>query len=315
MPLVRLGCRSSALAKAQAALVKAACGALGYTFQETDITTTGDRVTDRPLYELGGKNLFCKEIDAALRQGVIDWAVHSLKDVESDLAPDLALAAVLPAEDSRDVLVVRDPAWRTLADVPWGVSVGTSSLRRAGHLRAIRGDLVIRSLRGNVPTRLRALDNGFDALVLARAGLNRLGIQQAWIPFDCGVMTPAVAQGVIGVVVRRDDISLWSEAWRILDHPLTRRRVVLERALLSALGATCKTPIGVYGENVGTSDPILHVSLVHPQSGARWYRRYPAPEGVDITAIAKDIVLYAPEALMTWALKNLDIPSESSHIK
>jgi hydroxymethylbilane synthase len=157
MPLVRLGCRSSDLSKAQAALVKGACGALGYTFQETDITTTGDRITDRPLYDVGGKNLFCKEIDLALRQGVIDWAVHSLKDVESDLAPDLALAAVLPAEDPEDVLVVKDPAWQRLDDLPLGACIGTSSLRRAGHLRALRGDFAIQSLRGNVPTRLNAL--------------------------------------------------------------------------------------------------------------------------------------------------------------
>lgn len=301
MTLVRLGCRSSDLAKAQAALVQVACDPLGYDFVKTDITTTGDRITDRPLYEVGGKNLFCKEIDLALRQSVIDWAVHSLKDVESDLAPDLALAAVLPAEDPRDVLVVRDPAWRTLADLPWGASVGTSSLRRAGHLRAVRGDWVIQSLRGNVPTRLKALHNGFDAVILARAGLNRLGIQQAYIPLDGDVITPAVAQGVIGVVVRRDEMSRWSEAWAVLDHAPTRLRVTLERALLSALGATCKTPIGVYVENVGTSALTLHVSLVHPQSGARWYRRYPAPNMADMDTVASDILRHAPKNLIEWA--------------
>ena len=300
MPLVRLGCRSSDLAKAQAALVKGACGALGYTFQETDITTTGDRITDRPLYDVGGKNLFCKEIDLALRKGVIDWAVHSLKDVESDLAPDLALAAVLPAEDPEDVLVVKDPAWQRLDDLPLGACIGTSSLRRVGHLRAVRGDFVIQSLRGNVPTRLKALNGGFDGVVLARAGLNRLGISHAWIPLPCAVMTPAVAQGVIGVVVRRDDVSRWSEAWQVLDHAPTRARITLERALLSALGATCKTPIGVYADGGGEVAPTLHVSLVHPQSGDRWYRIYDAPDLGDMASLAQDIRRHAPRAVMAW---------------
>ncbi len=300
MPLVRLGCRSSDLSKAQAALVRGACGLLGYTFQETDITTTGDRITDRPLYEMGGKNLFCKEIDTALRQGVIDWAVHSLKDVESDLAPDLVLAAVLPAEDPEDVLVVKNPAWQTLEDLPVGSCIGTSSLRRAGHLRALRSDFVIQSLRGNVPTRLKALHNGFDAVVLARAGLNRLGVQQAWIPLSCAVMTPAVAQGVIGVVVRRDDVSRWQDAWHVLDHAPTRGRITLERALLSALGATCKTPIGVHADISQENDPRLHVSLVHPDKDLRWYRIYSVPDGADIGSIAQDIGLHAPKALMDW---------------
>lgn len=299
MSLIRLGCRSSDLARAQAALVKqAVSGPLGYTFQERDITTTGDRVTDRPLYEMGGKNLFCKEIDGALRQGIIDWAVHSLKDVESDLAPDLALSAVLPAEDPADVLVVKNPAWKKLEDLPLGARVGTSSLRRAGHLRAARSDVVIQSLRGNVPTRLKALHQGFDAVVLARAGLNRLGIQQAWIPLSCALMTPAVAQGVIGVVVRRDDLSRWQEAWRLLDHPPTRLRVTLERSLLSALGATCKTPIGVHAE-IGPHDyPRLHVSLVHPESGDRWYRVYTTPDVNDVEAMANDIRLHVSKDIM-----------------
>ena len=300
MPLVRLGCRSSDLAKAQAALVKGACGSLGYTFQETDITTTGDRITDRPLYDVGGKNLFCKEIDLALRQGLIDWAVHSLKDVESDLDPDLALVAVLPAEDPEDVLVVKNSAWQRLDDVSLGACIGTSSLRRAGHLRAVRGDFVIQSLRGNVPTRLKALDSGFDGVVLARAGLNRLGISHAWIPLPCTVMTPAVAQGVIGVVVRRDDVFRWQEAWHVLDHAPTRARITMERALLSALGATCKTPIGVYADGEGEAAPSLHVSLVHPQSGDRWYRIYNAPDLGDMEAIAQDIRRHAPKSVMAW---------------
>lgn len=300
MTLVRLGCRSSDLAKAQAALVKAACGPLGYDFVETDITTTGDRITDRPLYEVGGKNLFCKEIDMALRQGVIDWAVHSLKDVESDLDPDLVLAAVLPAEDPEDVLVVKDASWRSLDDIPLGARVGTSSLRRAGHLRAVRDDLVVQSLRGNVPTRLKALNNGFDAVILARAGLNRLGIRPAWIPLSIAIMTPAVAQGVIGIVVRREDAPRWSKAWAVLDHAPTRTRVTMERALLSALGGTCKTPIGVYAERHPTDSLTLHVSMVHPQSGVRWYQAYPAPTLGDIVSIARDITLHVPKAVMDW---------------
>jgi hydroxymethylbilane synthase len=300
MVLVRLGCRTSDLAKAQAALVKQACQGLGYAFQETDIVTTGDQVTDRPLYDMGGKNLFCKEIDNALRAGTIDWAVHSLKDVESDLPADLTLAAVLPAADPGDVLVVRDPRWRTLEDLPTRAVVGTSSLRRAGHVRAVRSDLNIQSLRGNVPTRLRALDHGFDAVVLAQAGLDRLGIVRAWISLPRSVMTPAVAQGVIGVVVRTDGLPLWKDVWAVLDHTPTRVRVTAERALLSALGATCKTPIGVYAEAQPDGTLTLHVSLVHPHHGMRWYQTYSVAGLQDIARIVGDIRARAPTPCLAW---------------
>jgi hydroxymethylbilane synthase len=300
MDLVRLGCRTSDLARAQAALVRQACQGLPYTFQETDIVTTGDRITDRPLYDMGGKNLFCKEIDNALRAGTLDWAVHSLKDVESDLPADLTLAAVLPAADPGDVMVVRDPRWRTLEDLPPKAIVGTSSLRRAGHLRAVRPDLKIQSLRGNVPTRLRALDHGFDAVILAQAGLDRLEIARAWIPLPCSVMTPAVAQGVIGVVVRTDCLPLWKDAWAALDHTPTRTRITVERALLSALGATCKTPIGVYAEAQPDASLTLHVSLVHPGEGMRWYQNYPVAELRDIVTIAGDVRRHAPDTVMEW---------------
>ena len=200
MSPIRIGRRRSELAKAQSSLVMQSLPR--QTFTETDIITTGDCITDRPLSDIGGKALFCKEIDAALRDKRIDWAVHSLKDVESDLSDDLTIAAVLPAAPCHDVMLLLDNSINSIDNLPLNAVIGTCSNRRAGHLLCKRPDLQLKMLRGNVPTRINALDNGdFDGIVLAQAGLQRLSIQHHHINLPIEMMTPAVAQGVIGIVI------------------------------------------------------------------------------------------------------------------
>lgn len=219
----------------------------------TVITTRGDQVLDTPLPLIGGKGLFTAELEAALRSGAIDLAVHSLKDLPTENPPGLAIGAAPPRAAAHDVLVSR--AGYTLATLPPGAGVGTSSTRRAAQLQAHRPDLRTLDIRGNIPTRIdKALDpqGPYDAILLAQAGLERLGrldtISEA-LPLD--VMLPAPGQGALAVQCR-DEVAL-RKLLRPIDHVETQLAVTAERAFLAGLGGGCAVPVAAYGEINGTT--------------------------------------------------------------
>jgi hydroxymethylbilane synthase len=244
--------RRSALALAQCRAFVARIAALhpGIELVEEQVVTTGDKIQDRPLSEVGGKGLFVKEIEEALLERRADIAVHSIKDVPAVLPDGLAITCIPAREDPRDVLVA--PAHRTLAALPPGAKVGTSSLRRAVGIRSARPDLVIVPMRGNVDTRLRKVDGGeCDAIVLARAGLVRLGLEaRATEVLEPEVSLPAVGQGALGIETRIDDVRT-RDLLAALTDETTSRCVHAERGVLFALGADCKTPLGAFAERAG----------------------------------------------------------------
>ncbi len=221
-------------------------------FEEKQVVTSGDRIQDRPLSEVGGKGLFVKEIEEALLDRSADFAVHSMKDVPAMMPPGLAIVCVPPREDARDVLVA--PRYRTLAALPEGAKVGTSSLRRAVALKARRPDLVIVPLRGNVDTRLRKVEAGeADAIVLARAGLVRLGLaDRATDVLEPEVSLPAIGQGALGIEAREGDERVQA-LLQSVHHPETAIAVAAERGVMRALEGDCKTPIGAYGLRRGAN--------------------------------------------------------------
>jgi hydroxymethylbilane synthase len=246
--------RRSALALAQCRAFVQRLGALhpAVRLEELQVVTSGDRIQDRSLAEIGGKGLFVKEIEEALLERRADLAVHSIKDVPGLLPAGLTIACIPVREDPRDVLVA--PAHGTLGALPPGARVGTSSLRRMASLRALRPDLVIVAIRGNVDTRLRKVDEGeFDAIVLARAGLVRLGLAaRATEILSTDMSLPAVGQGALGIECREND-----ESVRLRLAPLhdveTATCVAAERGVLIALGGDCRTPLGALAERVGDS--------------------------------------------------------------
>jgi len=233
--------RGSQLALWQANWVQAQLGARGLESRIEIIKTTGDKITDVPLAKVGTKGLFTKEIEEALLDGRADLAVHSLKDLPTELPDGLILAAVPPREDPRDALV-----GKKLADLQPGARVGTSSLRRSAQLRKARPDLSIESVRGNLDTRLRKLDEGqFDAILLAAAGLKRLGwgnrIAEILEP---SVMCSAVGQGALAIETRPEGAG--RDAAALLDDAATHTAVLAERAVLRTLGGGCQVPIGAH---------------------------------------------------------------------
>ena len=240
--------RGSALALWQAEHVKARLAGVapGVTVEFNVIKTSGDKILDVPLAKVGGKGLFVKEIEQALIDREADLAVHSMKDVPAELAPGLVLAAVSTREVPWDALCARAPV--TVDTLPRGAKVGTSSMRRQCQLLARRPDLQIAMLRGNVPTRIRKLDDGeFDAIVLAAAGLTRLGLGDRitqLLPLEISV--PAVAQGVLGLETRADDARTADLIRRALHDPAEERRVVAERAFLARMGGSCQTPLAAH---------------------------------------------------------------------
>jgi hydroxymethylbilane synthase len=244
--VIRIGTRGSALALAQAAETRArlmaAHGLPEEAFAIEVISTSGDRIQDRPLAEAGGKGLFTKEIEEALLDGRIDLAVHSSKDMPTRLPEGLALSAFLPREDPRDAFVGR--AVGRIADLPQGATVGSSSLRRQALLSRMRPDLRLVLLRGNVPTRLRKLrDGAADGTVVAYAGLKRLGMADAvteLMPIED--FPPAPGQGAICVETRAGDLRI-AEAVAPIDHPQTAAALACERAFLAVLDGSCRTPI------------------------------------------------------------------------
>lgn len=244
-----IGTRGSPLALAQANMVRDALMAAhpGLAVTLSVIRTSGDTFLDRPLAQIGGKGLFTKEIEDALLAGAADIAVHSMKDVPTVLPGGLVIPCMLAREDVRDVLIVRDPAARRVADLPKGARLGTASLRRAAQALALRPDLEIVTLRGNVGTRMDKIAAGeADATFLALAGLKRLGLaDKARNILDVSEMLPAVAQGAIGIECREGDGRVQGLI-APLDHGETRVCVVAERALLAALDGSCRTPIAAH---------------------------------------------------------------------
>jgi len=244
---LRIGSRGSQLALWQANHVSALLGARGHQVEIEIIHTTGDRITDVALAKVGTKGMFTKEIEEALAAGRVDLAVHSLKDLPTELAQGFEIAAISERQDPRDAFCSRH--YSKMEDLPQGARVGTSSLRRQAQLKAIRPDLDIHPLRGNVDTRLRKLEQGeYAAVILAAAGLKRLEktelIKQV---LPAGIMCPAAGQGALGIEIRAGDAST-RDLLAFLDDPDARASTTCERALLNSLGGGCQVPIGAFCE-------------------------------------------------------------------
>jgi hydroxymethylbilane synthase len=274
MAKLRLGTRGSDLARWQAdhvaGLLVGACP--GIELDIVVITTTGDRVLDTPLAKIGGKGLFTKEIEEALLDRRIDIAVHSLKDLPTLLPAGLELGAVLSRTDPRDVWISR--SGKTLAEMPPGARIGTSSLRRQSQLLRVRADLRIETLRGNVPTRLKkALAGDLDAIVLARAGVERLGyLSHVTEVLSSDLMLPAPGQGALGIESREGD-GRARELLALLDDPATRAATTAERAFLQALGGGCQVPIGALARPAQEGGgALLLEGMVADPSGTRVLR-------------------------------------------
>ena len=242
-----------------------------------EIVTTGDRVQDRRLLEIGGKALFTKEIEEALTDGRVDVAVHSMKDVPAEQPPGLCIAAIPEREDPRDAFVSENFAG--FDALPAGATLGTASLRRQAQALALRPDLKIEMLRGNVDTRLRKLAEGeFDAILLAVSGLNRLGFEAVIRErLSLDAFLPAPGQGALALQTREGESAAWVAA---LNHPLTELAVAAERGAMTALEGSCRTAIGAHAE-IGEGQLRLTVEMLSPDGSARWRR---AGEMVDVTA-------------------------------
>jgi hydroxymethylbilane synthase len=241
----------------------------GLEVELVPIVTQGDRIQDRTLAAIGGKGLFIKELEVALEERRADIAVHSMKDLPSDLPEGLTIAAVLERADARDALLTAKAA--RLDDLPRGARVGTSSLRRQAQLLAARPDLTIATLRGNVDTRLRRLDAGdMDAIVLACAGLIRLGLESRITSrLDPKISLPAVAQGVIGIECRSADARTRGLV-TVLNHPATRIAMDAERAFAHRLGGSCQSPIAAHAELEGKF--LILDGMVAEPDGSRLLR-------------------------------------------
>lgn len=273
---LRAGTRASPLALRQTALVLAALGEARAL--PVPLSTSGDAEQRRRLAELGGKGLFAKEIHEALLDGRVDFAVHSLKDLETELPPGLVIAACLPREDARDALLLAPacpPEERALplGFLPVGARIGTASARRAAQLRHLRPDLRFGLLRGNVQTRLGRLEQGdFAATVLAMAGLKRLDLAaRATRVLSPEEMLPAAGQGVIAVTARAEDDAL-RQRLAAIDHAETRLAATAERALLAALEGSCRTPVGAHAVLDG-SGALRLTGLVAREDGTFLLRR------------------------------------------
>ena len=244
-PSIVIATRESRLALWQAEHVKALLEGLGCRVSLLGMTTQGDQILDRSLSKVGGKGLFVKELEVALQEGRADIAVHSLKDVPMDMPEGFDLACVMEREDPRDAWV--SAAYARLEDLPQGAVVGTSSLRRTVLLRALRPDLKIEPLRGNLDTRLRKLDEGqYAGIVLAAAGLKRLGLtQRIRHIFETDQMLPAAGQGALGIEICSDRADLRALLAPLADAP-SWRRVAAERAVSRAMGGSCSMPLAAH---------------------------------------------------------------------
>ena len=276
-PLLRIGTRRSRLALAQSGMMQRAIGrALGVAEDQietlvplVEIVTTGDRIQDRRLLEVGGKALFTKEIEEALLDGRVDVAVHSMKDVPAEQPEGLAIAAVPMREDARDGFISEHFA--SFAELPHAARLGTASLRRQAQALALRPDLQVEMLRGNVDTRLKRLKDGdFDAILLACSGLNRLGFSDVIRErLSLDDFLPAPGQGALAIQTRADDADAdWT---RLLNHDLTALCVAAERGAMAALEGSCRTAIGAYALIEGET-LRLTTEMLSPDGSARWRR-------------------------------------------
>jgi len=272
-PFLRIGTRGSMLALAQAQLTQRLLAeAHGVALERIEIrviTTSGDKLTDRPLSEAGGKGLFSREIEAALAAGEVDLGVHSSKDLASSLPDGMVLAAFLEREDVRDAFVsLKYPG---VTELPQGAKLGSSSIRRAAQMLRVRPDLQVVQFRGNVDTRLSKLEAGVaDATLLAVAGLNRLGKQDKITAYlDPMDFLPAPAQGAIGIEIREADART-ADLVGVLNHAPTATAIAAERALLATLDGSCRTPIGAFTELNGVSCRLT-AEILSPD-GREFYR-------------------------------------------
>jgi hydroxymethylbilane synthase len=267
---LRIGTRGSPLALAQATMVRARLAeAHGWAPEQIEvrtIRTTGDAIRDRPLSELGGKGLFTKEIEEALADGDVDLAVHSAKDMTTALPDGLIIAAVLPREDPRDVFISRKAT--SLRALPAGAVIGTASLRRQALVKRLRPDLAVVSFRGNVETRLRKLDAGeVDATLLALAGLKRLGLADAaTATLDADEFIPAVGQGIIAIEARESDAAT-RKLLAAIDHADSMTALVAERAFLTVLDGSCRTPIAGHA-TIANGRMRFHGLIARPDGSA-----------------------------------------------
>jgi hydroxymethylbilane synthase len=295
---IKLGTRRSPLAMAQAEEARAAlCAAHGWPLERVEIvpvTASGDKIQDRPLADIGGKALWTKELDAWLIAGEIDFAVHSLKDVETIRPAEIVIAAVLPREDVRDVLV----GAASLADLPPGARIGTSAPRRAAQVLNARADLQVVPIRGNVATRLAKLAAGeADATLLAAAGLNRLGQADVGTALASDTWLPAPAQGAIGIECRRDDAAMRG-LLDAINHAPSHDAVMAERALLAALGGNCHSPIAVL-TTPDCTDLVMRAALFSPDGAERvdGTARFAAGDSAAPAALAADLLARAVPAI------------------
>ena len=283
MKRIRIGTRGSKLAARQTAWVQGRIAERhpNYQIEIVRIKTSGDMITDVPLAKVGGKGLFVKEIEEALLRGEIDLAVHSMKDVPTELPAGLHLGAITEREDPRDVLVSRDGL--RLGEFPLGARMGTSSLRRGAQLLGINPQWKIIPLRGNLDTRIRKLDTeGLDAVILAAAGVRRMGLEDRvteYLPPD--VMLPAVGQGALGIECRQEGAV--NELISLLNHPASALAVEGERAFLRRLEGGCQVPIAAYGEIRGGE--LLLKGMVASVDGSRFFRA--EAQGNDPTAVGE----------------------------
>lgn len=302
--MIRVGTRGSALALAQAGLVHTALGA---DAEIVPMRTEGDRLAEAKLAAVGGKGLFVREIEDALLRREIDVAVHSLKDLPAEPPVGLALLAFLPREDPRDVLVGNRAV--TLEDLAPGAVVGTSSPRRRALLLAVRPDVTVEPIRGNVDTRLRKLAaGGFDAVLLAAAGLRRLGLAPAHAaPIDVERFVPAVGQGIIAVEARADDAAVLTRLGP-LDHAPTRACALAERAYLAALGASCTTPVAAHARlDAGT---LRMTAIVVSEDGRRILRTSATALAADAESLGRRL---ADELLAKGAAQITELHPRGAH--
>lgn len=281
---LRIGTRASLLAVTQSTWVKTRIEQAHpqVRVELVQITTKGDRILDVPLAKVGGKGLFVKEIEDALLDGTADLAVHSMKDVPTELPEGLFIGIVPTRETPLDAYISN--RFTTLEALPAGARVGTSSLRRKSQLAAVRPDLAILDLRGNVDTRLRKLDEGqYEAIILAGAGLNRLGLQgRITAELDPTLMLPAIGQGALGIELRRDDTQLLADL-QFLHDPRTATAVAAERAFLLRLEGGCQVPIGAHA--VVDGETVRLTGLIASVDGRQLIRDTLTAPPADATAL------------------------------
>jgi len=308
---LRIATRESPLALWQAHHVKALLGEAhpALAVELVPMTTAGDQLLDRSLATVGGKGLFVKELEAALLEGRADIAVHSMKDVPSQLPPGLCLSAFLRGEDPRDALVSN--RYDDLAALPRGAAVGSSSLRRQAQLRLLRPDLELRELRGNVGTRLRKLDEGhYDAIVLAHAGLLRLGLQsRIRESFAVERFVPAIAQGVIGIECREDD-AVTRQRLAPLHHVPSATRLAAERALNARLGGACTVPVA--GHALLRGSRLRLDALVAAPDGSRVVRAALEGRAAEAASIGSSLAEHLLAAGAREILSGLGVDLERS---